>query len=57
MNVNPIHYGLNSNCLLKIIWNCLHWCNLCILSQPLLYLKQKTVINHWIQLLLEEFGH
>ena len=36
-------YNINtySTCLPKIIWDCLHWCNLCISSQSLLYLKQK----------------
>ena len=32
----------NSICLPKVIWSCLHWCDLCILSQSLLYLKQKN---------------
>ena len=32
----------NNTCLPKIFWNCLHWCNLCILSQSLLCLKQQN---------------
>ena len=32
----------NNPCLPKIFWNCLHWCNLLILSQSLLYLKQQN---------------
>ena len=39
---NYVNWTYNSTCLPKIIWNCLHWCNLCILSQSLLFLKQKN---------------
>ena len=38
-------YRYNSTWLPKIIWNFLHWCNLCILSivsHSLLHLKQKN---------------
>ena len=42
LSANYVNYTYNSTCLAKIIWNCLHWCNLYILSQSLLYLKQKN---------------
>ena len=40
--VSHVNLAYNSTCLQKIIWNCLHWYNICILNLSFLYLKQKS---------------